>query len=416
MGVEGQFTHPLVVRAKLEIASACHAHGKVPSHGVVTEFKDQAAFRAAASRAANDFGYTRMWSIHPDQIRPILEVFAPECKRNTQGVTTPSRRPGRGVGAHQFRRQTGGQGELPLLLAGAGEGTWDREGAPRRSTRLVRPRVPKSNGEDVEKFVFAGILIASLSAAAVAQTALPHRPPSQPPPSRPSPPPAASPPRNPPGHRRAHAAEDAGSQRQAESPAELAIAKRVYVGDIPASWAPRSMIKAAQARGYFLVTHGINRFVMHPVESRTGAIRLEDPERGAVWPADRQQVDADEPEGRQAPGRRVHEPRAGEVRRRNEEGPADQHAGTRAGRRPPRQPPPAPSNPHRPQPPQIAPFLIPHERTEKSPHVASLRRTRCRARRARHPAAAAVRQADRRSDRADQERRRPRKKPSCWTC
>jgi hypothetical protein len=29
----------------------------------------QAAMQAAASRAANEFGYTRMWSIHPDQIR-----------------------------------------------------------------------------------------------------------------------------------------------------------------------------------------------------------------------------------------------------------------------------------------------------------------------------------------------------------
>ena len=36
MGSVGQFAHPLVVRAKLEIASACHAHGKVPSHCVVT--------------------------------------------------------------------------------------------------------------------------------------------------------------------------------------------------------------------------------------------------------------------------------------------------------------------------------------------------------------------------------------------
>jgi citrate lyase subunit beta/citryl-CoA lyase len=79
MGIDGQFTHPLVVRAKLEISSACHAHGKVPSHGVVTEFRNQAAFRAAASRAANDFGYTRMWSIHPDQIRTIVEVFAPSA-------------------------------------------------------------------------------------------------------------------------------------------------------------------------------------------------------------------------------------------------------------------------------------------------------------------------------------------------
>src|SRR5207237_1479798 len=43
MGIEGQFTNPLVVRAKLEISSACHAHGKVPSHGVVTEYKDSQA-------------------------------------------------------------------------------------------------------------------------------------------------------------------------------------------------------------------------------------------------------------------------------------------------------------------------------------------------------------------------------------
>jgi citrate lyase subunit beta/citryl-CoA lyase len=79
MGIEGQFTHPLVVRAKLEIASAAHAHGKVPSHGVVTEFRDKEAFAAAASRAANVLGYTRMWSIHPDQIRTIVEVFAPSA-------------------------------------------------------------------------------------------------------------------------------------------------------------------------------------------------------------------------------------------------------------------------------------------------------------------------------------------------
>jgi citrate lyase subunit beta/citryl-CoA lyase len=77
MGAKGQFTHPLVVRAKLEIASAAHAHGKVPSHCVVTEFSDVDAMRAAARRAANEFGYTRMWSIHPSQIRPILEAFAP---------------------------------------------------------------------------------------------------------------------------------------------------------------------------------------------------------------------------------------------------------------------------------------------------------------------------------------------------
>ena len=77
MGIDGQFTHPLVVRAKLAVASACHAHGKVPSHCVVTEFKDPAALGAAARRAARELGYTRMWSIHPDQIRPILQAFSP---------------------------------------------------------------------------------------------------------------------------------------------------------------------------------------------------------------------------------------------------------------------------------------------------------------------------------------------------
>ena len=86
MSIQGQFTHPLVVRAKLEIASACHAHGKVPSHCVVTEFQDAAAVQAAAARAAREFGFTRMWSIHPDQIRPILEAFAPTA-HEIEGAT-----------------------------------------------------------------------------------------------------------------------------------------------------------------------------------------------------------------------------------------------------------------------------------------------------------------------------------------
>ena len=77
MGAQGQFLHPLVVRAKLDISSACHAHGKVPSHCVVTEFSDVQAMRQAALKAAREFGYTRMWSIHPAQIRPILQAMAP---------------------------------------------------------------------------------------------------------------------------------------------------------------------------------------------------------------------------------------------------------------------------------------------------------------------------------------------------
>lgn len=77
MGSHGQFTHPLVLRAKTEIAAACHAFGKVPSHCVVTEFTDAVALQAAAHQASQQLGYTRMWSIHPAQIRPILAAFAP---------------------------------------------------------------------------------------------------------------------------------------------------------------------------------------------------------------------------------------------------------------------------------------------------------------------------------------------------
>ena len=80
MSSQGQFSHPLVLRAKLEIAAACHAHGKVPSHCVVTEFSDAQAMESAARRAAQELGFTRMWSIHPAQIRPILKALAPSAQ------------------------------------------------------------------------------------------------------------------------------------------------------------------------------------------------------------------------------------------------------------------------------------------------------------------------------------------------
>ena len=84
MSATGQFDHPLVVRAKLEIAAACHAHGKTPSHCVVTEFKDRQALRLAAETAKDLLGYTRMWSIHPDQVRTIVEAFAPTAAETDQ--------------------------------------------------------------------------------------------------------------------------------------------------------------------------------------------------------------------------------------------------------------------------------------------------------------------------------------------
>lgn len=76
----GQFDHPLVRRAKLEIAAACHAHGKVASHNVSTEVRDMGVVASDAERARNEFGYTRMWSIHPDQVKPIVAAFSPRAE------------------------------------------------------------------------------------------------------------------------------------------------------------------------------------------------------------------------------------------------------------------------------------------------------------------------------------------------
>ncbi len=86
MSAAGQFEHPLVLRAKLEISAACHAHLKTPSHCVVTEFKKLDLLRNAAQKASRQLGYLRMWSIHPDQIRPIVEAFAPTVAETDQAI------------------------------------------------------------------------------------------------------------------------------------------------------------------------------------------------------------------------------------------------------------------------------------------------------------------------------------------
>ena len=83
----GQFSHPLVMRAKLEIAAACHRYGKTPSHNVTTEIKDTAIVAGDATRAILECGYTRMWSIHPDQIKPIVKAMSPRSSEINEAVT-----------------------------------------------------------------------------------------------------------------------------------------------------------------------------------------------------------------------------------------------------------------------------------------------------------------------------------------
>ena len=74
----GQFDHPMVAYAKLAISRACAAHGKVANHNVTTDYKRSGAAFADALRARDEFGYLRMWSIHPNQIDEILNAFAPD--------------------------------------------------------------------------------------------------------------------------------------------------------------------------------------------------------------------------------------------------------------------------------------------------------------------------------------------------
>ena len=73
----GQFDHPLIARAMLEISAACHAHGKVASHNVCTNINDVAIIESDTLRAKNEFAYTRKWSIHPNQIPVIVKALSP---------------------------------------------------------------------------------------------------------------------------------------------------------------------------------------------------------------------------------------------------------------------------------------------------------------------------------------------------
>jgi citrate lyase subunit beta/citryl-CoA lyase len=74
----GQFDHPLLRRAKCEVAAAALAHAVVPAHGVTLALDDPDAVHADARRARTEFGFLRMWSIHPAQIEPIVRAFRPD--------------------------------------------------------------------------------------------------------------------------------------------------------------------------------------------------------------------------------------------------------------------------------------------------------------------------------------------------
>lgn len=74
----GQFEHRLLARAKAEMVAAALANGVVPTHNVCLELKDAERVHSDASRARNEFGFLRMWSIYPAQIDPIVQAMRPD--------------------------------------------------------------------------------------------------------------------------------------------------------------------------------------------------------------------------------------------------------------------------------------------------------------------------------------------------
>lgn len=79
MDSPGQFDHPLLRRAKCETVAAALGHAVVPAHGVTRTLDDADVVYADARRARSEFGFLRMWSIHPAQIDPILRAMRPEA-------------------------------------------------------------------------------------------------------------------------------------------------------------------------------------------------------------------------------------------------------------------------------------------------------------------------------------------------
>jgi citrate lyase subunit beta/citryl-CoA lyase len=77
MSSPGQFDHPLLHRAKIEISAACQAAGKSAVHNPTTDYASETQAGNDARRARAEFGFTRMWSIHPGQVSQILRAFAP---------------------------------------------------------------------------------------------------------------------------------------------------------------------------------------------------------------------------------------------------------------------------------------------------------------------------------------------------
>jgi len=82
----GQFEHRLLARAKANVVAAALAHGVVPAHNVTLDLKNTETTFSDASRARNEFGFMRMWSIYPTQIQAIVDAMKPDYSEVTDAA------------------------------------------------------------------------------------------------------------------------------------------------------------------------------------------------------------------------------------------------------------------------------------------------------------------------------------------
>ena len=82
----GQFEHRLLARAKAEVVSAALANGVVPAHNVTLDLKNVETTKSDATRARNEFGFMRMWSIYPTQIQAIVDAMKPNFDEVTDAA------------------------------------------------------------------------------------------------------------------------------------------------------------------------------------------------------------------------------------------------------------------------------------------------------------------------------------------
>ena len=74
----GQFDHRLIAAAKAKVCQAAIQNHVIPCHNVTLDLKNPFQTYNDATRARNEFGFLRMWSIYPTQVQAIVDAMKPD--------------------------------------------------------------------------------------------------------------------------------------------------------------------------------------------------------------------------------------------------------------------------------------------------------------------------------------------------